>query len=465
MKADNEARAATQNDGKTKTGGKASIRIIGALAIAVAILIAFFAFTLAGRLASVSETAEANEARYIQCNDAIDNLQTASDYLTTQARLFVTTGREECMNAYIEEITVVNRRGHSVDVLKSSFSGDQEAVGKLEDALVSSDDLAKSELAAMRLAADYYHIENLPAYITNAQVDAALMDLKGDQKLAAAENLVLGKEYDDAKQTIRANVDASSKALLETLNSEMAAGNALMQSLLFQLRVAVALLLCVVMVLVLVLFMYVLKPLDNYIKQIRKSEPLEVDGSYELQYLASAYNSMYEDNNKRIEQLREFAERDALTGISNRNGYDSFLATHTRNIALLLIDIDDFKEFNTVYGRDTGDAVMVKLANALCTAFRSTDFPCRIGSDLFAVIMTNTTPDLREAVSSKIALVNTLLADDSDDLPLITLSVGAAFSAEGMDDNDIYLAADDALKRVQKRGKNGLAFYGDHVQE
>ena len=142
-------------------------------------------------------------------------------------------------------------------------------------------------------------------------------------------------------------------------------------------------------------------------------------------------------------------------------GYDNFLATHTRNIALLLIDIDNFKEFNRVYGRETGNAVMVKLARALSTAFRSTDFPCRIESDMFAVVMTNMDAGLRDAVSSKIGLVNSILADDSDDLPLITLSVGVAFSTEGMNDRDIYEAAESALEQAVEQGRNRIAFYGE----
>jgi len=107
----------------------------------------------------------------------------------------------------------------------------------------------------------------------------------------------------------------------------------------------------------------------------------------------------------------------------------------------------------------------VKLANALSEAFRSTDFPCRIDSDLFAVIMTNMNANLREAVTRKIALVNSIMADDSDDLPLVTFTVGAAFSAEGMTDHDIYAAAEEALAFAQNSGKNCIAFYGEGVVE
>jgi diguanylate cyclase (GGDEF)-like protein len=171
---------------------------------------------------------------------------------------------------------------------------------------------------------------------------------------------------------------------------------------------------------------------------------------------------MYEDNAKRIEQLRAFAERDPLTGISNRSGYDNFLATHTRNIVLLLMDIDNFGDYNAVYGHETGDAVLIRLAKALGEAFRSTDFPCRIESDTFAVIMTNVSMDVRDVIVSKVELVNTMLAEDSDELPLVTLSVGAAFSTEGMTDKEIYRAANDALMDAKKSESNSIVFYGEN---
>ena len=441
--------------------GGISIRIIGAIATVAAIVLAFFAFTLAGQVADAEEEAATAEANYIDCSKAVNDLQAASDYLTTQARLFVTTGRAECMNAYMEELAVTNRRGNAVNVLRSSLATGQDAIGDLEQALEASDELANSELVAMRLAANHYKIEDVPAKIANAALSTQRDELDAGSNIDIARSLVLNASYDEAKAEIRANVEASSQALLDQLNSDIEVNKALRQNLLFQLRIAVALLLCVVMVLVLALFMYVLKPLGHYVKRIERSEPLQADGAYELHYLANAYNTMYEDNNKRIEQLREFAERDPLTGISNRNGYDSFLATHTRNIALILIDVDNLKEFNTAFGHDTGDAALVKLANALSTAFRSTDFPCRIESDKFAVIMTNMNADLHDAISNKIDLVNSILANDADDLPLVTLSVGAAFSAEGMTDQDIYDAASEALQHAQAKGPGSIAFYGE----
>ena len=451
----------SENNKKNTSESGISIRVIGGVATIIAILLAFFAFARAGNVADAQESFMISEKQYLECSDAIADLQSASDFLTTQARTFVVTGRKECMEAYINEIEVVNRRGKAVEVLRMDLTSEDVTFTELEQALSASNALAKTELAAMHLAAGFYGIKDMPAKVADANVSAFRRQEGGKTDYETACDLVLGASYDKTKSSIQASVQASSNALLERLDKDIAEADASMQTLLFQLRVSVALLLCVIMVLVLTLFMYVLKPLGRYVKRINKGEPLDADGAYELHYLANAYNAMYEDNSKRIEQLREFAERDALTGISNKVGYDSFLATHTRNIALLLIDVDNFREYNNVYGHDTGDAVLIKLADALGRAFRSTDFPCRIEGDTFAVVMTNMSADLRNAIVNKIERVNAMLADDSDDLPLVTLSVGAAFSTEGMSDQDIYHAADDALQAAKLSDSSNIVFYGE----
>lgn len=439
-----------------------SIRIIGGLTTLIAVVLAFLAFTLAGRVDAAEASLASYEKHYLECSEAIHDLQMASDYLTSKARTYVVTGRREYLDAYLNEIEVVNRRGKAVDILRTTFTDEDESVMALEEALAASDELAETEFVAMKLAANYYALEDLPARVEETDISPYQHSDGSETALDVATQLILGPSYDEAKESIRSKVEASSNALLEQLDEDLEANQALVQSLLFQLRVAVALLLCVIMVLVLALFMYVLKPLSRYVKRISKSEPLEADGAYELHYLADAYNAMYEDNTKRIEQLRAFAERDPLTGISNRSGYNSFLAKHTRNIALLLIDIDNFKEYNAVYGHDTGDAMLILVAEALSDAFRSTDFPCRIESDRFAVIMTNMSTNLRDAIVHKIERVISYLADDPQELPLVSLSVGAAFSTEGMSDQDIFLAASKALDDAKESESDSIIFYGEH---
>lgn len=444
-----------------KKNGGVSIRVVGIVTIFIAIGLAFFAFTLAGHIADAETVATTAEKRYVECDNAVDSLRTASDYLTTEARLFVITGHHEHLDNYVDELSIKRRRDKAVEVLKAGFASDLDAVNELEQALAASNGLARSELAAMRLAADYYGVTDLPDEVATASTDLFRTTPEKDGRFEAAKGLVLSDTYDSGKASIMARLEACSSTLLEQLNGKLEQSKEEVQNLLFQLRIVVALLLCAIMVFVLSLFMYVLKPLGRYVERLSGGEPLEPDGAYELHYLAKAYNVIYEDNNKRIEQLRKYAEQDPLTGISNRSGYANFLATHTRNVALLLIDVDNFKEFNAVYGRDTGDAVLIQLAQALTTAFRSTDFPCRLDGDRFAVIMTNMNTELRHAILQKMELVHAALADDSSDLPAVTLSVGAAFSTEGMNDRDIYNAASIALQHAKETRSDSVFFYGE----
>ncbi len=454
--------AMKENQNKpTKKNGGVSIRVVGIITTVVAIGLAFYAFALSGYLAETETALIEEESRFAECSDAVSNLREASDYLTRASRMFVITGRRAYLDGYANEYSVSGRRERSVDVLKSNLVENQQAIVELEKALDSSNGLAKSELAAMRLAADYYGISDLPEAVAQANTDLFRSAPDKESVLNAARGLVLSDNYDSAKTSILDRVEASSAALLEELNEDLRASEDKMRMLGFQLRIVVALLLCVILLFVLALFMYVLKPLGRYVERLSGDEPLEPDGAYELHYLANAYNTIYEDNTKRIEQLRKYAEQDPLTGISNRSGYDSFLTTHTRNIALLLIDVDNFKNFNEVYGHDTGDAVLIKLAEALVTAFRSTDFPCRIEGDRFAVIMTNMNTELRETILAKIELVHAILDDDASDLPAVTLSVGAAFSTEGMNDQDIYHAASTALVQAKQAQSNSVIFYGE----
>ena len=448
-----------------RKGSGVSIRIVGGIVVFVAVLLALYAFSLAERIDRAQATVVEGERRNVECVEAISNLQMASDFLTTQARTFVVTGRRENLDAYVDELEVNNRRGEAVEVLRSTFAENHAAYNALSEALSASDALTQTELAAMRLAANHYGIDNLPDVVENAKASQFGRHESSEDDLDIATRLVLDANYDQAKENISAKVSASTEALLAELDASHAESQQLVQSLLVQLRITVALLLCAIMVLVLALFMYVLKPLSGYVKRISENEPLQLDGAYELHYLANAYNEMYEDNARHIENLRSLAERDTLTGISNRNGYASFLATHTRDIALLLIDIDNFAEYNRVYGHDVGDAALVCLARALTEAFRSTDFPCRIENDEFAVIMTNTSSDLRSVIIAKIDRVIAILSDSSDELPLITLSVGAAFSTEGMSDQDIYHAAGLALESAKRSESGGIVFYGEHTVE
>ena len=109
-------------------------------------------------------------------------------------------------------------------------------------------------------------------------------------------------------------------------------------------------------------------------------------GSYEFRYLAKTYNKMYEAFKQSIENLNYEASHDSLTGVYNRAGYDVVKQSlDLKSTAVLIIDADNFKKINDMYGHLVGDQVLKKIEDALRAAFRSEDYICRVGGDEFWV--------------------------------------------------------------------------------
>ena len=142
---------------------------------------------------------------------------------------------------------------------------------------------------------------------------------------------------------------------------------------------------------------------------IKNNNFLEITGAYEFKYLAATYNNVYEMTLEQQNMLRQKAERDALTGLLNRQSFEQLkdqLAASTEHLAFLLIDVDVFKSINDNYGHDMGDQALIKVANLLDENFRRGDYVMRIGGDEFAVLMGKMDPRNKQTISEKIDLIN-----------------------------------------------------------
>ena len=163
---------------------------------------------------------------------------------------------------------------------------------------------------------------------------------------------------------------------------------------------------------------------------------------------------------------RDIANSDPLTGVGNRRVFDTILRqeilartsprrgrreTDATPLALLILDLDDFKGVNDTHGHQVGDAVLVEAAVRIQSILRSTDTLARIGGDEFAVIAPGAHPEgarrmaesIRTAVSAQ---------DQETSTPTPGASIGwAVFPEDGEDFETLMHSADERMLRL-KRG-------------
>ena len=138
--------------------------------------------------------------------------------------------------------------------------------------------------------------------------------------------------------------------------------------------------------------------------------------------------------------------------------YRAYVTDET--FAMLIIDVDHFKEVNDTYGHEAGDEVLKKVAAALKSSFRLEDCICRIGGDEFAVLMRQMEPTLKSIVREKIDRVQEKM-QLRDDLPRATLSIGVAFTDDEGPEENLFKKADKALYSIKEHGRDGFAFYNE----
>jgi diguanylate cyclase (GGDEF)-like protein len=169
-------------------------------------------------------------------------------------------------------------------------------------------------------------------------------------------------------------------------------------------------------------------------------------------------------NLKLRESMRSLSIRDPLTGLYNRRYMEEALAQEmhrtTRNkaqLAVMMVDIDHFKQFNDIFGHDGGDAVLRELGEFLKKHVRGSDIACRYGGEEFMLILSPSTsegaPQRAEKIRAGAALLNVTHA--GRDLGKITLSLGVAtFPDHAADALTLIKAADVALYQAKRDGRN-----------
>jgi diguanylate cyclase (GGDEF)-like protein len=196
----------------------------------------------------------------------------------------------------------------------------------------------------------------------------------------------------------------------------------------------------------------------------RSGVELDDDVLVQLEELASRAGPAV-DNARRFREARQLADMDALTGLHNRRYFHETLARevarahrYDRALALIVLDLDDFKSINDRIGHLAGDAVLAEAAERVLDVVRSADVACRVGGDEFAIVLPESTIEDAEGLYRRLGIALTKRPVGQGGT--LALSAGVAGLRPEDDAVSFFERADEALYQAKSAGKGTVAIAG-----
>lgn len=189
-----------------------------------------------------------------------------------------------------------------------------------------------------------------------------------------------------------------------------------------------------------------------------------------------ALEDSQEELNKINQELLTISQIDSLTGIANRRYFDQQLLAlwqadkyMEKNVGLIMVDIDFFKNYNDFYGHQKGDGCLIKVASGLRSALlRQSDFLARYGGEEFAIILSDldeggiyrVAENMRKSIES-LHIEHRASVSSSN----ITISVGCSVlpAGENCSLSELITRADQALYHAKETGRNCVVMYENNM--
>ncbi len=174
------------------------------------------------------------------------------------------------------------------------------------------------------------------------------------------------------------------------------------------------------------------------------------------------------EHRESMESLLKQATSDQLTGVANRRAFNEAanmeLARHTRkprDITLLLVDIDHFKQVNDTYGHPVGDQVIRNLAEVMLRSVRGIDVVARLGGEEFAVLLPSTDKTMGRQIAERIRANVARQAVRAGQLAIsYRVSIGVASVGKDIGTlDDLIAAADQALYEAKRHGRDRVCVH------
>ena len=275
------------------------IRRINVVSVVLTLLLMLLFLFGAQRAYQANRSLNEATEKYVTCEMSATALKQGSDNLTTQVRLYTITGDPAYLRAYFAEVSTQHRE-QAVETLERYLS-DTEAYRFLEAALECSVELMDLEYYAMTLVLDAAggQIEPGMEALQTVRLRAGDKALSAPEKMALAVSLMHGEEY----LRYDAIIDDNVAQCIENLSAERERIHRESQTILARMQtrqnLSAGALAVVILAYVILTTVYMVRPIGADVQLIAADQPLPLKGAYELQYLADAYNAMYEQRRER----------------------------------------------------------------------------------------------------------------------------------------------------------------------
>ncbi len=207
----------------------------------------------------------------------------------------------------------------------------------------------------------------------------------------------------------------------------------------------------------------------EYIESVSISPMRGADGR--VTHYLGIYENITEKKHAE-ERVQYLAQFDVLTGLPNRSQLDDHLKyalslakRSNENLALMFLDLDNFKDINDTLGHSIGDAVLIELAKRIKLALREEDSVVRLGGDEFILLLPGTNAKGAAQVAQKMLdIIEAPYYFAPHDL-VTTASIGIAiYPNDGTNLETLSRNADAAMYRAKSEGRNGYRFFTQEMQ-
>ena len=404
---------------------------------------------------------------YVFAQRDVQEFKTSLDFLTEQARQFVLTMDAGYIKAYFNSESALDRYDECLRSLKIRFGNmDTQATLILSEMLPYIAPLSDREIHSMRLIASVLHVSenDMPPILRGYSLTAEEEAMSETEKEDSAYFLIFSHEYTELRYFVDEKLSKATNQIFSYTHQRQLSSRIFFHKAMANQLTCSALLVALLSLSFFFISVLILRPIRFFVANIREEKPLDskVLAGAELKYLASTYNNMYEMNRTVKKELQRQASYDAVSGLLNRVAFEQMCAYYKgveNSVALLIIDVDNFKHINDSYGHEIGDIALRHVSDLLKSVVGENDRAFRIGGDEFAIIMVDYKESDERFIEHKFVEINmTLQHPISVEFPRLSVSVGVSFSERGYS-SEMYSNADKALYRTKENGRCGISFY------